>query len=1078
MRFSPLVPLFLGLFASFTTLHAEGIVAENLRCEHRVDPLGVDAKAPRLSWTLRATPGGQRGQKQTAYRILVASSEKILRENRGDLWDSGKTASDRCAEIDYGGKPLDSDRWCYWKAMVWDKNDLASNWSEPAHWSMGVLDRGEWRGKWLSHISPIEPKAEKKDAFAFQEANWIWTAEGDAVKSAPGGKRYFRVAFELPGDSPVESAEILVTADDHFTLFVNGIVSGRSRRGNDAWRDAQRREIADRLVAGRNCIAVEAENGDNSPAGVAAKLIIRLKNGETIQKISDASWVFSNAPENAWNEAKFDDSRWSKAQIAGKMGVAPWGQVAEGPASDSWMQPNFSPIFRKEFEVKKTLARATAHVCGLGYYELRLNGRKVGDRVLDPKFTRYDKRALYSTYEVTEQLAPGKNAIGVMLGTGFYNVHERDEWYFEKSPWRAEPTLLFQLKLEYTDGTSETIASDSTWKASTGPVVRDGIRNGEEYDARLERTGWDAVRFDDSAWAAPQIVEGPKGTLCAEISPIRVMQTLTPVAVTEPKPGVYVFDLGQNIAGWAQLKVSGPAGTQVVLRYSERLHTDGTVSLEPNDKFVYAGPFQTDRYTLSGRGEEVWEPRFAYHGFRYVEVTGFPGKPTADNLRGRVVHTAFEPAGSFECSNELLNKIQRNTLWAYRGHFVGIPTDCPHREKNGWTGDAQVVSEMAMFNFHNLPGYEAWMNDFHDEQRANGELPGIIPSSGWGYGIGPGWDSAYLIVPWNLYRYSGDVRVLADHYEDMKRLVDYFTSRSKDHIVEYGLSDWLPPKTQTPLAVITTAYYYTDAVLLSKIAKILGKNDDAAKYAELSEKIRTAFREKLCKPGGNVANNSQTALSCALYFDLAAPEERKAIFDNLVERVRQSDDHLDVGFAGSKYLFRVLADNGRADVALTMLEQTTPPGYGDWIARGATTLWEDWVGDESQNHVAFGDVSAWFYEYLAGIRLDPETPAFKTFTIRPMPAGDIVSAKATHESIYGPISVAWRRGEDGFSLELSVPVNTTATVYVPAADSATVTESGKPAAQSPGVKFLRMEGSSAVYRVESGDYSIKVVPKK
>jgi alpha-L-rhamnosidase len=605
-------------------------------------------------------------------------------------------------------------------------------------------------------------------------------------------------------------------------------------------------------------------------------------------------------------------------------------------------------------------------------------------------------------------------------------------------------------------------------------VVHDGIRNGEEYDARLEQPGWDTAAFDDSAWAATQIGEGPKGALHAQTSsPIRVMQTITPIGMTEPQPGVFLFDLGQNIAGWAQLKVSGPAGAKVTMRYSERLHADGTLSPEPNDKFVYEGPFQTDRYTLKGQGEEVWEPRFTYHGYRYIEVTGFPGKPTIDNIRGRVVHTSFAPAGSFECSNELLNKIQQITLWAYRGNFVGIPTDCPHREKNGWTGDAIVVAELAMFNFHNTPSYEAWMDDCKDELLASGELTGIIPTSGWGRNIGPTWDSANILIPWTLYRYTGNTRVLADNYEAMKINMAFFSKHAKNHIVEYGLGDWLWPKTGTPAAVTSTYYYYVDAMLLSKIAHLLGKPEEEKSYAELADKIRTAFREKFCKLGGVVANNSQTALSLAVFQDLAAPEEKKAIVENLAANVKQNNDHLDVGFTGAKYLFRVLADNGHEELAYRILNQTTPPSYGDWIARGATTLWEDWVGDESQNHYAFGDVSAWFYQYLAGINLDPDRPAFKHFIIRPRPIGDLKWVKAAHETVFGPIAVSWKRDEGSFTLDISVPVNTSATVYVPTKDSAKITESGKPANDAPAVKFLRQEGNAAVFQVGSGNYSFQ-----
>jgi alpha-L-rhamnosidase len=554
--------------------------------------------------------------------------------------------------------------------------------------------------------------------------------------------------------------------------------------------------------------------------------------------------------------------------------------------------------------------------------------------------------------------------------------------------------------------------------------------------------------------------------------PNRLMATLRPVKITEPKPGVFVFDLGQNFAGWAQLRVSGPVGTRVTMRYGERLGPNGLLERSTIDKFVHNGPFQTDAYILKGQGEEIWEPRFTYHGFRWVEIHGFPGKPTVDHLRGRVVHTAFTPAGSFTCSNKLFNQIQQLTLWAYRSNFVGFPTDCPQREKNGWTGDAHLAAEQALYNFHNLPAYEKWMSDFQDEMRPSGELPGIVPTSGWGYqwGNGPAWDSAYLLIPWYLYSYTGDTRVLAEHYGHMKRYVDYLTRRSKNQIVDIGLGDWVPAKTETPVAVTSTGYYFVDALILSRVAHLLGQENDARTYADLAESIRRSFQKQFIKASGVVANNSQTALSCALYQGLARPEEKAAILKQLVANVERQGGHLDTGILGAKYLLHALTDNGRVDVAYRIANQTTPPSYGDWIRRGATTLWEDWRDGESRNHIMFGDISAWFYQDLAGIQLDPEVPAFRRFLVRPRPVGDLQWVKANHDSVYGSIAVSWKREGETFSLEVAVPVSTRATVFVPARGPDVVKEGGRPAAHAPGVKFLRQENGTAIFEVGSGRY--------
>ena len=490
--------------------------------------------------------------------------------------------------------------------------------------------------------------------------------------------------------------------------------------------------------------------------------------------------------------------------------------------------------------------------------------------------------------------------------------------------------------------------------------------------------GWNAPGYDDSSWAAAEVVAGPKGALRAQmLPPPKSWKPSRPVSIAEPKPGVFIVDMGQNIAGWAQLKVAGPAGTRVVMRYGERLDPQGLLDTGTIDMHVHSGPFQIGIYILKGKGEEVWEPRFTYYGFRYVEVSGFPGKPTLENFRGRIVHTAFHDAGSFACSNELLNKIQLLTLRSYRGNFVdGYPTDCPHREKNGWTGDAHLAAEQAMYNFDNTAGYEKWMNDFKDEQRPDGNLPGIVPTSGWGYqwGNGPAWDSAYVLIPWYLYEYCGDTRVLAEHYDGMRRYVDFMTAKAKDHLVSHGLGDWVPANTETPTVVTSSGYYYVDARIVAKAAAMLGKTDDAKKYNALADAIRRSFNKTLYKGDGVYANGSQTALSCAVYQGLVEPKEKDRVMAELAANVKRCNDHLDTGILGAKYLFHALSDNGQHDLAYRIATQTTPPSYGDWIRRGATTLWEDWGDGASRNHIMFGDISAWFYETLGGINVDPRQP--------------------------------------------------------------------------------------------------------
>ena len=879
-----------------------GMRVTDLRCEYLCDPIGIDVERPRLSWKLQSH---RRGQKQTAYQILVATDREMLDDDRADLWNTGKVDSEQSIHIEYAGRSLTSRTRCHWKVRVWNEHGKPGAFSDVAVWEMGLLSPGDWQARWIS---------------------------------AP--------------------------------------------------------------ASGAN-------------AGTAAQ-----------------------------------------------------AETAE---------PQPAPLFRKSFIFSKQPRQARIYICGLGYYELRLNGAKVGDHVLDPAFTRYDRRVLYVTYDVTDQLAKGSNALGVILGNGWYNMHTRAVWNFDQAPWRDRPVLLCQLEVTFDDGSKRTIASDGTWRVSTGPIVFDSIRNGETYDARLEKEGWDTAECRDENWPLAAVDAGPQGTLSAQMMPpIKVTQTLEPVKLTEPKDGVYVFDMGQNLAGWARLKVSGPAGTRIAMKYAERLHKNGTIDQQEIGQHIKSGEAQTDTYILKGEGTEVWEPRFVYHGFQYVQVTGLPKKPSLETLCARVAHTAFDRAGTFACSNELFNRIQTNTLWSYVSNFHGYPTDCPHREKNGWTGDAHLAAETGLYNFHSASAYAKWMDDLKDEQRDSGELPGIVPTSGWGYhwGNGPAWDSAYVLIPWYLYQYRGDNRILAEHYERLKRYVDYLTSKAEDHIVSIGLGDWAPAKSKTPEKVTSTGYYYCDALIVSKTAGLLGKSDDARKYGELALRIRDAFNRAFYNAQtGLYDGGTQTAMSCALYHGLVPPGEQQKVVGNLVEMIEKNDGHLDAGILGTKYLIDALTAHGRADVVYRMATQTTYPSWGRWLEEGATTLWEQWDGKASRNHIMFGHVSAWFYQTLAGIRLGDDTVAFKHIVIRPQLLGDVEWVRAEHESMYGTIKSAWKiREGDKFHLEITLPPNTTATVYVPSDKQTFITEGPDYIHSGEHVQFVGMKNGRVVFEVESGTY--------
>ena len=699
-----------------------------------------------------------------------------------------------------------------------------------------------------------------------------------------------------------------------------------------------------------------------------------------------------------------------------------------------------APLYRKEFVLADPVRQATLHVCGLGYFVASVNGRRVGDHVLAPVVSQYDKRVRYVSHDVTALLRTGANAVGVTLGNGWYNCHTEGHWGLEKAPWRDYPKLILELEAELVSGAVVRLLSDGTWRVAEGPVRFDGLRNGETYDARAEIPGWDLPGFDDLAWEMAIVVPGPGGPLEPQIAPpCRIRKTLTPVAVRKLAPGVAIYDMGQNMAGWAQLRVSGSAGTEVVLRYAEKLTADGDIDQGNISSFIKSGECQTDRYILNGQGEEVWEPGFTYHGFQYVRVEGLPGEPTLDNLRGRVVHTDFAEVGGFECSNETLNRLQRCTRWAYLSNFVGIPTDCPHREKNGWTGDAQLAAEFGLWSFDSQAAYGEWLDSIVDCQRPNGQIPGIVPCAAWGYnwGSGPAWDSALILIPWYIYLYTGDRSHIERLYPAMARYLAYEGSLATDHIVHFGLGDWCTTdeKRRCPVVLTSTAYYYVHARLLARFATMTGRKDEANEFQALAGHIRRAFNGAFHRGDGLYADGQMTALGCAVYQGLVEDDQRQAVVDRLADAVERSAGKVDFGILGAKYVPRALADNGRADLAYRLFTQPEFPGWANWLCQGATTLREDWHSGASLNHIMFGDIGACLCQYFAGIVPDPEHPGFSYVTLRPMPVEGLDRVSAWHRAPAGIIRSAWKREAGKLIFDVTLPNEITGELRLPDGDT-------------------------------------------
>jgi alpha-L-rhamnosidase len=733
-----------------------------------------------------------------------------------------------------------------------------------------------------------------------------------------------------------------------------------------------------------------------------------------------------------------------------------------------------APLFRKVISTGDSILKARLYISGLGYYEMYLNGQKVGDHVLDPAFTDYDKTVLYATYDMTHSLQAGDNVLGIILGNGWYNMASRGVWSFDRAPWRDDPALKLMLRIEYTDGTVQQIRSDSTWKCSPSPVFFNSIRQGEFYDARLEQPGWSEPGFDDGQWQAVRIVPGPKGTLTSQIMPpIKIMDKLSPVSIRRTLKNTWVCDFGQNTAGFAELSLSLPAGKRIRLKYGEKLYPNGTVDQSNIDGLVAQDPFQTDEYITRGGSKEIWHPRFVYHGFQYVEVEGFPGELSDENIRACVVHTAFRKKGHFECSNDLLNQIQHNTEWSFVNNFHGYPTDCPHREKNGWTGDAQLANDMALFNYEVERAYDKWLNDIVDSQLESGIIPAIVPTGGWGYhwGNGPAWDYALFILPWNMYVYAGDSQVLKKYYPNIQKYLEFLSGTTDDWIIRWGLGDWVPVKTTTPPELITTAYFYQQCQVAAKMAETLGYYEDQEKYLNMAEKIRKAFNKHfVMKVPPWIGNGSQTSLGCALYFSLLDSTHAEVALQQLINNVRASDLNLDFGVLGSKFVPNALARAGRVDIAYTMINTTNFPGWGNWVSRGATTLWEDWKGESSRNHVFFGDVSAWFYNYLAGIIPDDKIPGFKHFYIAPHFPEDLQWVKAHTDSYHGRIESNWKKEGSSTILNVYIPFNTSATIRLDKVRNIRIQESDSGDELKP--EIIKTSGEKFEMMLKAGTYEL------
>ena len=886
------------------------VEVSNLRCELLYSPQGIDLTSPRLSWEIC---GSERDIRQTAYRILIASSLEKLNSDYGDLWDSQNVKSWLSVNVPYSGKKLDSRTVCFWKVKV-TTNQGISEWSDPASFSMGLLNSSDWEAKW--------------------------------------------------------------TGLDQ--IFKDDVID----------------QINTRLTA---------------------------------------------------------------------------------------------RYFRKEFDAIQKPVKATMYISGLGFYKLYINGKKIGEQEFAPTPTDYSKVVKYNTFDVTEAILQDKNALAVTLGNGrYFSMRQPGVRHF------GFPKMILQLELTFPDGSKQTVISDDTWKVTAnGPIRANNEFDGEEYDATLEMPGWNSTGFDDSNWLNAELVQKPGGILESQLNlNMKIMETIHPQSISQPKSGMYILDMGQNMVGWVTMKVKGKAGDKVKLRFSEVLQDDGTLYLDN-----IRSALVTDIYTLKGSEIELFEPSFTYHGFRYVEITGYPGTPSINDFEGKVLYDEMELTGQFETSNQTLNQIYKNAYWGIRGNYRGMPTDCPQRdERMGWLGDRAVGSHGESFIFENNNLYAKWLDDIAQAQREDGSIPDVAPNYWSIYSDNMTWPGAFIIIANMLYEQYGNKEPIVKHFDSMKKWMNYMRDKymidnimTKDTYGDWCMPPELPelihskdPSRKTDAAVLGTTFYYRMLFLLERFANLLNKPDEAKTFADEAVVIKNAYNKKFFNTAtAQYSNNTVTANLLSLCYGMVPDGYDHKVFQNIVDKTeKEFYGHVSTGLVGIQWLMRGLSDRGRADLAFQIATNRDYPSWGFMIEHGATTIWELWNGNtadpamNSHNHVMLlGDLIVWFYEYLAGIQNAPGSIAFEKIVMRPYPVSGLDYVNASYHSLHGLIKSNWQKNGSAFKWEITIPGNTSATIYIPATDKVQVKENGQIASSVKGVKFTKMEGDYAVFEVASGNYS-------
>jgi alpha-L-rhamnosidase len=1029
-----------------------GAGPRGLRVDELVTPLGIDDAAPRFSWQLQDSASGAR---QSAYEVQVASQEELLASGKADVWQSGRVESSQSLNVRYAGPALQPSTRYFWQVKVWDAAGKPYPVSAASWWETGLFQQENWRGQWIGFETPEE------DAVRHAPAVWITSSEPGSLTAGNTDEEHIAYRQTITLTKPVRSAALFAAGQDTVSAWVNGAQLLKANIfppwKQMPWKKFVRADATGALTSGSNTIAIETvhylANHDGRLTGDAppmiATLVVEYADGSVASFVSGSDWKAATRATEGWQQKGFDDAGW-KSAVAWKQSPGP----RSAPLGHPWI-PDSVKALGCGYDVAKTVKSARIYATALGAYELYIDKKRVSNEVLSPGWTDYREDVKYQSYNVTALLHHGRNGITVLLAPGWYETPL--EWFQQPNNYGdTPPALKAQMRIEYTDGSVQWVATDTSWKAMPSYILHSEIYDGESQDLRKDEPLWGADDSNESALKNAIAIEPKPVRIDAqEFQPIRVEQTLTAKTVSEPKPGIYVYDFGQNFAGVERLRVSGPAGTDVRVRFAEIVNADGTIYTE-NLRTAKA----TDRFILVGSGTQELMPHFTFHGFRYLEITGLPAAPPIENVTATVFHTDAPFTARLTTGSPMINQLWKNIQWGQRSNFVGIPTDCPQRdERLGWMGDAEVFWRAASYNADLAAFSRKFAADMRGTQVGTPFYgiysPGTVAPNA---GFAAGWSDAGVIIPWTSWLQSGDTSIIDQNWAAMEKYLDAINAANPNGLWKntsgIPFADWLSPEGRTDYVLVASAYWAYDATLMRQMAHATGRTADEEKYARLFQKISAAFQKQFVHEDGFVAgadnspspfgqiNNpnakshggdTQTGYVLALHMNLVPEELRSAVAQKLANKIEANHGLLGTGFLGTPYLLEELTRTGHADLAYKLLLNTEYPSWGYLVGHGATTMWERWNGDQmkgdpsmnSYNHYAYGAVADWLYRYAAGVDASPLDAGFHTVLLHPVFDARLGSVSLDYDSPYGKIHSDWKITGSTAVWHLTLPANTT-----------------------------------------------------